>query len=74
LYPYGDIIWLWGKSMELTSPAGDFSFDFHQGSEEQYKRERGRLPGGPYHVGHIAFEVDDINKEFEELKSKGGNL
>ena len=59
-----------GKSIELTSPAGDFFFDLHQGSEELYKRERER-PGGPCHFGHIAFKVDDINKECEELKSKG---
>ncbi len=62
-----------GKSIELTSPAGDFFFDFHQGSEELYKTERERAynTGGPCHFSHIAFKVDDINKEFEELKSKG---
>ena len=59
-----------GKSIELASPAGDFFFDLHQGSEELYKRARER-PGGPCHFGHIAFKVDDINKELEELKSKG---
>ena len=59
-----------GKSIELTSPAGDFLFDFHQGSEEVYKTGREKSPGLP-HFNHIAFKVDDINKEFEELKSKG---
>ena len=59
-----------GKSIELTSPAGDFFLDLHQGSEELYKAER-ESPGGPCHFNHIAFKVDDINKEFEELKSKG---
>ena len=59
-----------GKSIELTSPAGDFLFEFHQGSEELYKAER-ESPGWPCHFSHIAFKVDDINKEFEELKSKG---
>lgn len=59
-----------GPSIELQSPAGDFFFDFHQGSEERYKRERER-PGGACHFGHISFKVDDINKEYEELKSKG---
>jgi len=59
-----------GKGLELTSPAGDFFFNLYQGSEELYKRERER-PGGPCHFSHIAFKVDDINKEFEELKSKG---
>ena len=61
---------LGGDGIELQSPAGDFSFDLHQGSEELYKAERER-PGGPCHVLHIAFKVDDINKEYEELKSKG---
>jgi len=61
-----------GKSIELSSPAGDFFFDFHQGTEEAYKMERElKGSGGLCHFGHIAFKVDDINKEFEELKSKG---
>ncbi len=55
------------KGIVLTSPAGDFFLDLHQGSEEAYKAERER-PGGPCHFGHIAFKVDDINKEWEELK------
>jgi len=59
-----------GKAIELTSPAGDFSLDLRQGSEELYKAERER-PGWPYHFYHIAFKVDDMNKELEELKSKG---
>ncbi len=60
-----------GKSIELQSPAGDFFFDFHQGNEELYKAWREKTPGGPLHFNHIAFKVDDINKEYEELKSKG---
>ena len=61
-----------GKSIELQSPAGDFFFEFHQGSEEVYKAEREReRPEWSCLFGHIAFKVDDINKEFEELKSKG---
>ncbi len=63
-----------GPSIELQSPAGDFFFDFHQGSEEVYKQAR-EQPGGSCQfnpiLGHIAFKVDDINKEYEELKSKG---
>ena len=59
-----------GKSIELQSAAGDFFFDLHQGSEEQYKRVREEAPGFP-HIHHIAFKVDDINKEVEELRSKG---
>ena len=59
-----------GKSIELSSPAGDFFFDLHQGSEELYKRKRER-PGGTCHFEHIAFKVDDINREYEEMKSEG---
>jgi len=75
-----------GKSNELQSPAGDFFFDFHQGTEEVYKqareglgvagqRSRAEIPEGACQFkpifSHIAFKVDDINKEYEELKSKG---
>ncbi|MBA7695359.1 hypothetical protein ES703_103985 [subsurface metagenome] len=61
-----------GKSIELQSPAGDFLFDFHQESDEEvYKAWKEEAPGGPLFLSHIAFKVDNINKEFEELKSKG---
>ena len=53
-----------GKSIELQSPAGDFFFDLHQGDEGLYRTE----------INHIAFSVDDINKECEDLKSKGVSL
>jgi len=59
-----------GKSVELTSPAGDFFFDLHEGNEQLYKGLKERAIG-PCHVGHIAFKVDDVNEEFEELKGKG---
>ena len=59
-----------GKSIELASPAGDFFFDLHEGSEEPYKTWKER-PGVSAYFNHIAFKVDDIHKEFEELKSKG---
>jgi len=58
------------KSIELTSPAGDFFFEFYQRSEERYKAAIEKSPGLP-HFSHVAFKVDDINKEVEELKSKG---
>ena len=58
-----------GKSIELTSPAGDCLLELHQESEEA-RNKRESFPGG-LHFGHIAFKADDINKEFEELKSKG---
>ena len=60
-----------GTGIQLKSPAGDFTLDFFQGSEEAYKRQQRVKPGGLLHLNHIAFKVDDINKEFEELKSKG---
>jgi len=60
-----------GKSIELASPAGDFFLDLHQGSEELYKAEREKSPGWPYYFNHIAFKVEDINKEFKDMKSKG---
>ena len=68
-----------GKGLELTSPAGDFVLDIAQGNEEEWRAEArehmggpGRLClGGPAHFSHIAFKVDDVNKEREELKSKG---
>jgi len=59
-----------GKSIELISPAGDCLFELHHESEEGYNKRKRERPGG-LHFGHIAFKVDDINKEFEELKSKG---
>jgi len=60
-----------GKAIEISSPAGDFFLDLHQGSEKRYKALREKTTLGPCHFGHIAFKVDDINKEYEELKSKG---
>ena len=72
-----------GPSIEVQSPAGDFFFDFHQGSEEVYRQakegsgvagqaSRPDIPEGPCQfkpiLSHIAFKVDDINKEYEELK------
>ena len=60
-----------GKSIELTSPAGDFFFDLHQESEEARNKRKKKIAGGQCHFSHIAFKVDDINKECEELKSKG---
>lgn len=59
-----------GKSIEISSPAGDFFLDLHQGSEKLYKTLN-EAAIGPCHVGHIAFKVDDVNEEFEALKGKG---
>ncbi len=62
-----------GKSIELTSPAGDFFLDIHQMTDEirdEYKTEQ-EASRWPIYFNHIAFKVDDINKEFEDMKSKG---
>ena len=64
-----------GKGLELTSPAGNFFLDLFPLTDERRdewktdKREQD-MPRCPY-FSHIAFKVDDINKEVEELKSKG---
>ena len=61
-----------GKSIELQSPAGDFLFDLHEARGELYEAwKKKEAPGGPLFLSHIAFKVDNIKKEFEELKSKG---
>ncbi len=59
-----------GKSIELASPAGDFFFDLHEASQEPYKTWKEK-PGVLASFNHIAFKVDDIHKEVEELKGKG---
>ncbi len=58
-------------SSELTSPAGDIILQLHQGTEEELKKRGEQAPEFALYINHIAFKVDDINKEFEELKSKG---
>lgn len=57
-----------GGSVELVSPAGDEIFEFSRVTEE-YLRKPGVIDR-PY-LNHICFEVEDIDKEYEELKSKG---
>ena len=51
--------------IELASPAGDLEFHFVPVTEE-FKSS----PDRPY-FEHLAFEVADLEKEWEELKSKG---
>ncbi len=58
-------------SSELTSPAGDFVLQLHQGDEEKLKNKREHALEGSLFFNHIAFKVDDINTAFKELKSKG---
>lgn len=57
----------YGKSVELTTAAADVIFEFHQVTEEYKSKE---ASGRPY-LSHIAFEVDDLDKTCQELKSKG---
>ncbi len=56
-----------GGAIELTTPAGDVIFEFHQVTEE-YKRETALER--PY-FNHVAFQVDDLDKTYEDLKKKG---
>ena len=50
--------------IELASPAGDLEFHFVPVTEESKNN-----PDRPY-LEHLAFEVTDLRKECEELKSK----
>ena len=58
-------------SSELTSPAGDFILQIHQGSEEELKKRRVQPPEWDLYFNHIAFAVADINRELKELKGNG---
>ncbi len=62
-----------GKSVELTSPAGDFFLDLHQKTPELYDAwKKGALDGpGPVCFQHIAFRASDVGAEFERLKKSG---
>ena len=57
-----------GGSVELVSPAGGEIFEFRKVTEEYLSR-----PGviNRAYFNHICFEVQDIDKEYEELKSNG---
>jgi catechol 2,3-dioxygenase-like lactoylglutathione lyase family enzyme len=56
---------------ELTSPPGDFVLQLNLGTEEKLKSLRERALEWSLYFDHIAFKVKDINKEFNELKSRG---
>jgi len=56
-----------GEHIEVVSPDGGEILDIHQIQETYLKEDAPTRP----HVHHIAFEVDDIDKTYEELKSKG---
>ena len=59
-----------GKAIELVAPAGEgIIFELHPRKVGAQRKDKDPL-GWPA-FNHVAFEVDDINKEFEELKSKG---
>jgi catechol 2,3-dioxygenase-like lactoylglutathione lyase family enzyme len=49
-----------GKTVEMRIPGTKTIFEFHTGKYEE-------LPG----INHIAFRVDDVDTEVEELKEKG---
>ena len=67
-----------GRSVDLVSSEGGPIFEFHQITEE-YKTAKAEERPDLAHVAsdrrpyldHIAFEVDDMDKAYEELKSRG---
>ena len=61
-------------SSELTSPAGDFVLQIHQGDEKKLQEKREQILKQSLFFNHIAFKVDDINKAFKEIKSKGASF
>lgn len=58
-------------SSELASTVDDVIIQLHQESEEELKKRREQAPEWSLYINHIAFKVNDINKKFKELKSKG---
>lgn len=62
-----------GKSVELSSPAGDFFLDLHQRTQELHDAwNKGTLDGpGPVCFQHIAFRAADVDAEFERLRKRG---
>jgi len=67
-----------GKSIDLVPYEGGPIFEFHQITEE-YKTAKAEERPDLTHVAsdrrpyldHIAFEVDDMDEAYEELKSRG---
>ena len=64
-----DVGWGFGKAVEVKAPNGTEIFELHQVTDE-FKKEIEKAPGWAY-FNHIAFEVEDIDKEYEELTNKG---
>jgi len=64
-----DVDWGFGKAVEVRAPNGTEIFELHQVTDE-FKEQIKKAPGWVY-FNHIAFEVEDIDKEYEGLKSKG---
>jgi len=58
-----------GEAVELISPDGDEIFEFHPPTKDIIKATN--EPRGSLFLRHIAFEVEDLDKTYEELKSKG---
>lgn len=58
------------KSVELVIPAGEeVRLEFFQLTEE-YKKSDVAAWGRP-HIDHIGFEVNNVDKEYEEIRNKG---
>lgn len=64
-----DVGWGFGKAVEVRAPNGTEIFELHQVTDE-FKEQIKKAPGWAY-FNHIAFEVEDLDKEYEELKGKG---
>ena len=67
-----------GKSVDLVSSEGGPTFEFNQITEEYKNTRAPGIPGKDHfayerrpYLDHIACEVDDLDKEYEELKSRG---
>jgi catechol 2,3-dioxygenase-like lactoylglutathione lyase family enzyme len=56
---------------ELTTPAGDFVIQLRPADEKKLQEKRKQASEGTLFFNHLAFKADDINKEHNELKSKG---
>ena len=61
-----------GGAVELAPAPGGVIFELHQVTEEdKIKLKEGKREWGTPYLNHIAFEVDDVDKTYEELKAKG---
>lgn len=60
-----------GKGMVAMMKLNDMIIELYQMPESELAEMRNRENG---HIDHVAFDVDDINKTFEELKKNSFNI